>query len=112
MRTAPKVMLGLGGVLLVIGNLAFAIGGAVISNVSPDSEDWSGTLKWEGTTPTTYTGEFDWTHIYNVWVEEGSSFHVEIIDGYYENRFISCEELDDCWIFDEEGAISGYVYIG
>ena len=112
MRTAPKVMLGLGGVMLVIGILAFAIGGAVISDVSPDSEDWSGTLKWEGTTPTTYTGEFDWTHIYNVWVEEGSSVQVEVIGGDDENRFFSCEELEDCGIFDEDGAIPGFEYIG
>ena len=112
MRTAPKVMLGLGGVMLVIGILAFAIGGAVISDVSPDSEDWSGTLKWEGTTPTTYTGEFDWTHFYNVWVEEGSSVQVEVIGGDDENRFFSCEELEDCGIFDEDGAIPGFEYIG
>ena len=112
MRTAPKVMLGLGGVMLVIGIFAFAIGGAVISDVSPDSEDWSGTLKWEGTTPTTYTGEFDWTHIYNVWVEEGSSVQVEVIGGDDENRFFSCEELEDCGIFDEDGAIPGFEYIG
>ena len=112
MRTAPKVMLGLGGVMLVIGIFAFGIGGAVISDVSPDSEDWSGTLKWEGTTPTTYTGEFDWTHIYNVWVEEGSSVQVEVIGGDDENRFFSCEELEDCWIFDEDGAIPGFEYIG
>ena len=112
MRTAPKVMLGLGGVMLVIGILAFAIGGAVISDVSPDSEDWSGTLKWEGTTPTTYTGEFDWTHIYNVWVEEGSSVQVEVIGGDDENRFFSCQELEDCGIFDEDGAIPGFEYIG
>lgn len=98
--------------MLVIGILAFAIGGAVISNVSPDSEDWSGTLKWEGTTPTTYTGEFDWTHIYNVWVEEGSSVQVEVIGGDDENRFFSCEELEDCWVFDEDGAIPGFEYIG
>ena len=112
MRTAPKVMLGLGGVMLVIGIFAFAIGGAVISDVSPDSEDWSGTLKWEGTTPTTYTGEFGWTHIYNVWVEEGSSVQVEVIGGDHENRFFSCEELEDCGIFDEDGAIPGFEYIG
>lgn len=112
MRTAPKVMLGLGGVMLVIGIFAFAIGGAVISDVSPDSEDWSGTLKWEGTTPTTYTGEFDWTHFYNVWVEEGSSVQVEVIGGDDENRFFSCEELEDCGIFDEDGAIPGFEYIG
>lgn len=98
--------------MLVIGILAFAIGGAVISDVSPDSEDWSGTLKWEGTTPTTYTGEFDWTHIYNVWVEEGSSVQVEVIGGDDENRFFSCEELEDCGIFDEDGAIPGFEYIG
>ena len=98
--------------MLVIGILAFAIGGAVISDVSPDSEDWSGTLKWEGTTPTSYTGEFDWTHIYNVWVEEGSSVQVEVIGGDDENRFFSCEELGDCGIFDEDGAIPGFEYIG
>ena len=98
--------------MLVIGIFAFAIGGAVISDVSPDSEDWSGTLKWEGTTPTTYTGEFDWTHFYNVWVEEGSSVQVEVIGGDDENRFFSCEELEDCGIFDEDGAIPGFEYIG
>ena len=116
MHTAAKVMLGIGGVLTVIGIIVTLIGGfslgETFGNASEDSDDWSGELKWEGTTPMTYTGEFDWTHIYNVWVEEGSSVQVEIIDGDYENRFISCEELDDCWIFDEEGAISGYEYIG
>ena len=112
MRTAPKVMLGLGGVLLVIGILAFAIGGAIVSEVSPESEDWSGTLKWEGTTPTTYEGEFDWTHTYNVWAEEGSNVQVEVLFGSSDDRFISCEELDDCWIFDYDGAIPGFEYIG
>ena len=105
-------MLGLGGVLLVIGILAFAIGGAIVSEVSPESEDWSGTLKWEGTTPTTYEGEFDWTHTYNVWVEEGSNVQVEVLFGSSDDRFISCEELDDCWIFDYDGAIPGFEYIG
>ena len=112
MRTAPKVMLGLGGVLLVIGILAFAIGGAIVSEVSPESEDWSGTLKWEGTTPTTYEGEFDWTHTYNVWAEEGSNVQVEVLFGSSDDRFISCEELDACWIFDYDGAIPGFEYIG
>ena len=116
MHTAAKVMLGFGGVFTVIGIIATIVGGVSLGetsgNSSQDSEDWSGELKWEGTTTTTYTGEFDWTHIYNVWVEDGSSVQVEVIGGDYENRFISCEELDDCWIFDEEGAISGYEYIG
>ena len=112
MRTAPKVMLGLGGVLLVIGILAFAIGGAIVSEVSPESEDWSGTLKWEGTTPTTYEGEFDWTHTYNVWVEEGSNVQVEVLFGSSDDRFISCVDLFDCRIFDYDGAIPGFEYIG
>lgn len=109
-------MLGVGGVLTIIGIIATIAGGASIGetlgSATPDSEDWSGELKWEGTTPTTYTGEFEWTHIYNVWVEEGSSVLVEVIGGDDDNRFISCWELDDCWIFDEDGAIPGYEYIG
>ncbi len=116
MHKAAKVMLGIGGVLTIIGIIATIAGGASIGetlgSATPDSEDWSGELKWEGTTPTTYTGEFEWTHIYNVWVEEGSSVHVEVIGGDDENRFISCWELDDCWIFDEDGTIPGYEYIG
>ncbi len=112
MRTAPKVVLGIGGVLLVIGIAVTMLGGASIDNANPDSEDWSGTLMWEGTTPTTYEGNFDWTHTYNVWVEEGESVQVEVLDGDEYNRFISCEELEDCWVFDEDGAIAGYDYIG
>ena len=116
MHTAAKVTLGFSGVLIVIGVISALVGGVslgeTIGNSSPDNEDWSGELMWEGTTPTSYTGEFDWTHIYNVWVEDGGSVQVEVIGGDSENLFISCEELDDCSIFDEEGAIPGYEYIG
>jgi len=116
MHKAAKVMLGVGGVLTIIGIIATIAGGASIGenlgSATQDSEDWSGELKWEGTTPTTYKGEFEWTHIYNVWVEEGSSVQVEVIGGDGDNRFISCWELGDCWIFDEDGAIPGYEYIG
>ena len=105
-------MLGIGGVLTFMGIIASIVGGVFIGETSPDSEDWSGELKWEGTTPTTYSGDFDWTHIYNVWVEEGSSVQVEVIGGDSDNRFVSCEELEDCRIYDEDGAILGYEYIG
>ena len=68
MHTAAKVMLGFGGVLTIIGIIATIVGGGSLgetsANASQDSEDWSGELKWEGTTTTTYTGEFEWTHIY------------------------------------------------
>ena len=55
MHTAAKVMLGIGGVLTVIGIIVTLIGGFSLGetsgNGSEDSDDWSGELKWEGTTP-------------------------------------------------------------
>ncbi len=112
MRLAPKIALVLGAVFLLVGIAGMAFGGSELGDVPPESEDWSGTLKWEGETPSGYYGHFEWTAIYNVWVEEGSEVSVEVVDGGADNRFITCEELDDCGIFDVDGDIPGFQYIG
>ena len=113
MNRPAKILLGIGGVLLVVAIIVASWGGYSFDSGSgsPDSEDWSGFLLWEGETPATYTGEFTWTSTYNVWVEEGSDVEV-IVSGEGRGYWESCENLEDCWIFDEDGKIPGYEYIG
>ena len=113
MNRPAKILLGIGGVLLVVAIIVASWGGYSFdsNSGSPDSEDWSGFLLWEGETSATYTGEFTWTSTYNVWVEEGSDVEV-IVSGEGQGYWESCESLGDCWIFDEDGKIPGYEYIG
>ena len=113
MNSPAKILLGIGGILLIVAIIVASWGGYSFDSGSgsPDSEDWSGFLVWEGETPATYTGEFTWTSFYTVWVEEGSDVEV-IVNGEGSGYWESCESLDDCWIFDEDGKIPGYEYIG
>jgi len=114
MHIVPKIVLGIGGILIIGGLIGVIIGGNSFTNVEMDteSEDWSGTLMWEGTTPTTYIDDFKWNTMYNVWVETGSEVEIEVNSNNAGNKFVSCSDLDDCWIYDVDGAIDGFEYIG
>ena len=115
MRLAPKLVLGSGVVLLLVGIVITIIGGSMIEDVSPESEDWSGKLIFQGVTPTVYEEKFDWDYIYNVWISEeadASKLKIEVTGTEAPGYFVPCEELDDCDIFDQDGKIPYYKYIG
>ena len=113
MNNSAKALIGIGGVILIASIILFSWGGYTVDSGtgSPDSEDWSGYLIWEGKTPDTYTGEFTFTSAYNVWVEEDSEVYIYVYgegDGYWD----PCENWDECGLYDVDGKIPGYEYIG
>lgn len=119
MHKITKITLVLGALLALTSIVGMFIAGNSLNMASPDSEDWSGTLLWEGDTPSTFVDDFKWSAIYNVWVEIGSEEDIEIEVYSYEDgtqdksyRFVSCSELNDCGIYDLDGKIDGFVYIG
>ena len=119
MHKITKITLVLGALLALASIVGMFIAGNSLNMASPDSEDWSGTLLWEGDTPSTFVDDFKWSAIYNVWVEIGSEEDIEIEvysneDGTQDKsyRFVSCSELNDCGIYDLDGKIDGFVYIG
>ena len=119
MHKITKITLVLGALLALTSIVGMFIAGNSLNMASPDSEDWSGTLLWEGDTPSTFVDDFKWSAIYNVWVEIGSEEDIEIEvysneDGIQDKsyRFVSCSELNDCGIYDLDGKIDGFVYIG
>jgi hypothetical protein len=119
MHKITKITLFLGALLALTSIVGMFIAGNSLNMASPDSEDWSGALLWEGDTPSTFVDDFKWSAIYNVWVEIGSEEDIEIEVYSYEDgtqdksyRFVSCSELNDCGIYDLDGKIDGFVYIG
>ena len=113
MHKVPKLVLGLGGILFVLGWVAM-VGGSLMMDLDtpPSSEDWSGTLMFEDSTPTTFEGEFKWSETYNVFVQDGSNVTIEILNSDADDIFWPCELDDDCDMFDVDGHINGYHYIG
>ena len=114
MHNIPRWVLRIGSTLFVLGLLVVILGGTVIDNVDtpPESEDWSGTLMFKGETPAIYEVELNVFSSYYVFVQEGANITVEILNGNNQNYFEPCENDDDCDIYDVEGNISGYEYIG
>ena len=116
MHKVVDTLKGVGAILLLLGAVAFWMGIQIDDGITPDSEDWSGTLMWEGTTPATFEGEFGASSTYNVWAKKRFDVSVEVLNhsknGYELLKFVSCEEWDECGIYDEEGVIPGYEYIG
>ena len=119
MHKITKITLVLGALLALTSIVGIFIAGNSLNMASPDSEDWSGTLLWEGDTPSIFVDDFKWSAIHNVWVEIGSEEDIEIEVYNYEDgsqekayRFVSCSELNDCGIYDLDGKIDGFVYIG
>ena len=109
MHVMTKVTLSIGGVLLLISTAALVIGGASFGDAIEDFDPNSpGDEYWTGNTPTTFSGELKWDSIYFVFVEEGRSVSVEVIDGDEYSRFMPCEEDNSCDFFYEPG----YTYVG
>jgi hypothetical protein len=116
MHKVADTIRGIGAILLLLGAVAVWMGIQIDDGTQSDSEDWSGTLMWEGTTPATFEGEFSGFSTYNVWVKKRFDVSVEVLnhskDGYELLKFVSCKEWDECGEYDEDGAIPGYEYIG
>ena len=116
MHKVGDTIKGIGAILLLLGAVAVWMGVSIDDGITPDSEDWSGTLMWEGTTPATFEGEFGASSTYNVWAKKRFDVSVEVLnhskDGYELLKFVSCKEWDECGEYDEDGAIPGYEYIG
>jgi len=113
MHKIPKLVLGLGGILFALGLVAVMVGGLMMDlDTPPSSEDWSGTLMFEGSTPTTFEGEFKWIAGYNIFVQDGSNVTIEVLNSDVDNIFESCEVDDECDLYDVDGHINGYHYIG
>ncbi len=117
MRLSAKITLGSGVILLLVGLTITIIGGSMLEDTTPDSEDWSGTLMYRGVTPAIYDGHFEWESYYNVWISESanpSSLKIEVDEGRSldEGYFVPCEEYDSCDMFDVDGQIPGFQYIG
>jgi|TARA_B110001454_G_scaffold160690_1_gene150114 hypothetical protein len=110
MHKVPKLTLGLGGILFIIGWVIFLTMDA--DSPAPSSEDWSGTLMFEDSTPTTFEGEFKWSETYNVFVQDGSNVTIEVLNSDIDDIFWPCELDDECDMFDVDGHIDGYHYIG
>ena len=107
MHVMTKVTLSIGGVLLLISAAAIGIGGVSVDNALSKAET-NGHEYWTGNTPTTFSGELKWDSYYYVFVEEGRSVSVEVIDGDEYSRFMPCEEDNSCDFFYEPG----YTYVG
>ena len=105
MRTAPKVTLIVGAVMLVASILAVVVGiGSTDLDFHANSEEI-----FAGDAPTDWEGELDMFSIYLVYVEEGSNVSAEIVGGNEYNRFVSCSEDYTC---SDTHTQSGYSYIG
>ena len=108
MHVMTKVTLGLGTVLFVISSIAFVIGGAeldsALEEVTPNSV--GDEQFWTGDSSSDFNGKLKWDAAYYVFVEEGYEVDVDVSGSGY---FTSCEEWDDCDLYD---VIPGYDYIG
>jgi len=112
MHKAPKLTLRLGGILFAIGFVIILMDPMGVDSTSPSSEDWSGTLMFEDSTPTTFEGEFKWAATYNVFVQDGSNVTVEVLNSDIDDIFWPCDLDGECDGFDVDGHIDGYHYIG
>jgi len=114
MHKIPKWLSYAGSFLLILGFFIGFLGlAAFTASPAPNSEDWSGELMFEGTTEANYTEHFSPASTYNIWVMKDSNVTVEVIDGNKNNLFEPCEDYeDDCSMYDEDGAIPGFQYIG
>ena len=111
MHKTPKIVVRVGFVIVVLGFILLQYGSLRMgSETRPESEDWSGTLFFEGTTNITAEVELTIGSAYIVFVEEGANVSVEIVTGKKIIEFEECS--DDCDFYDIDGHIDGYQYIG
>lgn len=111
MHKIPKNVVRVGVVILLVGVILLQYGsGRMGLETSPESENWSGTLFFEGTTNSSVELELTFGSVYNVFVEEGTNVSVEILSGSDTIEYEECS--DDCDLYDIDGHIEGYQYIG
>ena len=79
MHIMTKITLGVGVVMLIGSIVSMVAGGG--SFMGELVENPTGTEKWTGTSPTTYEGDFETMTLYYVFVEEGKTVDVELVDG-------------------------------
>ena len=110
MHIMTKITLGVGVVMLIGSVIAMAVGGG--SFVSDFVENPNGTEKWSGTSPTTYSGDFDWGTMYFVFVDNEAAaqteIEVDVVNGNANNLFEPCENDSSCELY----ALTGYTYVG
>ncbi|HIG38671.1 MAG TPA: hypothetical protein EYQ15_05160 [Candidatus Poseidoniales archaeon] len=117
MHKVADTITAIGAILLLLGAVAVWMGVSIDDGITPDSEDWSGTLMWEGTTPATFEGEFSGFSTYYVWVKKSGIYDeefdvsVEVLNAT-AMYFVSCEKWDGEEWDEPCKAIPGYEYIG
>ena len=84
----------------------------MLDSMDPNDESWAGELMMKEQAPLDYEDNFEWTSIYNVFVEEGYEVDVEVLNGGEKAYFESCDIWDDCDFYDYEGHQEGFQYIG
>ncbi len=99
MKTAPKITLILGGIMLVGSIIAVVVGFG--------SADLDGEEVFSGDAPTTWAAELDYMSIYDVYVEDGSDVSVEIENGGQDNAFVPCAGIE-C----DANSRVGYQFVG
>jgi len=112
LHIATKITLGIGSLVTIVGIFGLVIGGSMLDSMDPNDESWAGELMMKEQAPLDYEDNFEWTSIYNVFVEEGYEVDVEVLNGGEKAYFESCDIWDDCDFYDYEGHQEGFQYIG
>lgn len=114
MHIKAKITLFMGALIALTSIFGMLIAGNSLNMAGPESEDWAGELILKEQAPMTFGYNFEWSSIYNVFVENGKEVYLEVEgltndDGAY---FESCEIYNDCDYYDKDGYIEGFQYIG
>ncbi len=112
MHIATKITLGIGSLVTIVSIFGLVIGGSMLDSMDPNDESWAGELMMKEQAPLDYEDNFEWTSIYNVFVEEGYEVDVEVLNGGDNAYFESCDIWGDCDYYDNEGYQEGFQYIG
>ena len=112
MHIATKITLGIGSLVTIVSIFGLVIGGSMIDSMDPNDESWAGELMMKDQASLDYEDNFEWTSIYNVFVEEGYEVDVEVLNGGDNAYFESCDIWGDCDYYDNEGYQEGFQYIG
>ena len=112
MHIATKITLGIGSLVTIVSIFGLVIGGSMLDSMDSNDESWAGELMMEEKAPLDYEDNFEWTAIYNVFVEEGYDVNVEVLNGGDNAYFESCDIWGDCDFYDFDGKQEGFQYIG
>lgn len=108
MHKVTKITLAAGFLLFFVSAIATSGGFSSFMNEMTEEAEIGGTEIWTGETPATFEGQMHVTSLYPVFVQEGRSVDVEVVDGDVNSRFVPCEEDFSCGSFYEPG----YTYVG